>query len=86
MTGEGTADAPATFEEALRRLDEVVARLEGGEVGLEEAVALFEQGQAHLAACRERLAAAQRRIEELTADALPAAPGEPPEGEAEPPF
>lgn len=67
--GDGT---PPTFEEALRRLDEVVARLEAGEVGLEEALGLFEQGQALLAACRERLAAAQRRIEELTADDLPA--------------
>jgi len=65
-------ETPLTFEEALRRLDEVVARLEGGEVGLEEAVALFEQGQTLLASCRERLAAAQRRIEELTAEDLPA--------------
>ena len=55
-------------------------------MGLEEAVALFEQGQGYLAACRERLAAAQRRIEELTAEGLPAAPGEPPAGESEPPF
>ena len=54
----------------------MVARLEGGEVGLEEAVALFEQGQGYLAACRERLAAAQKRIEELTADELGPAPGD----------
>lgn len=66
-------NAPVTFEEALRLLDEVVARLESGEVGLEEAVALFERGQGYLAACRERLASAQRRIEELTAEDLPAA-------------
>lgn len=65
-------DVPVTFEEALRRLDEVVSRLESGEVGLEEAVALFERGQGYLAACRERLGAAQRRIEELTAEGLPA--------------
>jgi exodeoxyribonuclease VII small subunit len=71
-----------TFEEALRRLDEVVARLESGEVGLEEAVALFERGQRYLTACRERLAAAQRRIEELTAEDLPA---EGPPGEEPPP-
>jgi exodeoxyribonuclease VII small subunit len=57
---------PVSFEQALARLDEVVARLEGGEVGLEEAVALFEQGQGYLATCRERLARAQQRIEELT--------------------
>lgn len=69
--GGDAAAASVTFEEALRRLDEVVARLEGGEVGLEEAVELFEQGQRLLATCRERLAAAQRRIEELTAEGLP---------------
>lgn len=68
-------ETPVTFEEALRRLDEVVSRLESGEVGLEEAVALFERGQGYLAACRERLGAAQRRIEELTAEDLPPEPG-----------
>ncbi|MGD9694962.1 MAG: exodeoxyribonuclease VII small subunit [Thermoleophilia bacterium] len=77
-----------TFEEALRRLDEVVARLESGEVGLEEAVALFERGQGYLAVCRDRLGAAQKRIEELTAEGLPDA-GAGPEaaaGESPPPF
>lgn len=71
----GPGEPPVTFEEALRALDEVVSRLESGEVGLEEAVALFERGQGYLAACRERLAAAQRRIEELTAQELPPEPG-----------
>ncbi len=70
----GGAPAPATFEEALRLLDEVVARLESGDVGLEEAVALFERGQGYLAVCRERLTAAQQRIEELTADETPPPP------------
>lgn len=71
---------PVSFDRALAELDRIVARMEQGDVGLEEAVALFEEGQRHLATCRERLAAAQRRIEELTADDLPA--GE--EAEAEP--
>lgn len=65
---EPDAAAP-TFEQALAELDRVVARLESGEVGLEEAIALFEAGQGHLRACRERLALAQHRIEELTAEA-----------------
>lgn len=60
-----------TFEQALAGLESVVARLESGDVGLEEAVALFEEGQRHLAVCRERLAAAQGRIDELTASELP---------------
>jgi exodeoxyribonuclease VII small subunit len=80
------SEAPMSFEEALRRLDEVVARLDSGEVGLEEAVALFEQGQGYLAACRERLAAAQRRIEELTAEELPREPDAPAEETGGPPF
>lgn len=80
--GEETA-AALTFEQALTGLEGVVGRLEGGEVGLEEAVALFEEGQRYLAACRERLAAAQGRIEELTAADLPAA-ASPDQGTAEP--
>ena len=86
VSGTGPAEPPPTFEEALRRLDEVVARLEGGEVGLEEAVALFEQGQGYLAACRERLAAAQKRIEELTADELGPGPAGGAAKEPDPPF
>ncbi len=73
-----------SFERALAELDRVVARMESGEVGLEEAVALFEEGQRYLAACRERLDVAEKRIEELTADELPPARDEPPQDA--PPF
>ena len=62
-----------TFEAALDGLEGIVARLESGDVGLEEAVSLFEEGRRHLAVCRERLAVAQARIDELTAADLPAA-------------
>lgn len=80
MTGgdeerDGRRDAPEdagpAFEEALEQLDLIVARLEAGGVGLEEAVTLFERGQEHLRVCRARLDVAQRRIEELTAEELP---------------
>ena len=63
-----------------------MSRLESGEVGLEEAVALFERGQGYLAACRERLASAQRRIEELTAEELPPEGGRPDGQEPPTPF
>lgn len=76
-TGEPEG-AEVTFEAALAQLDEIVARLEAGGVGLEEAVGLFERGQGHLRACRARLDVAQRRIEELTAQELPADPGDEP--------
>lgn len=76
-----------SFDAALERLDDVVHRLEDGSVELEEAIRLFEEGTAYVARCRERLTAAQARIEELTATNLPG-----PEGDAaadaarEPPF
>lgn len=76
MSGESDTQEAVTFERALSRLDEVVERLESGAVGLEEAVALFEQGQEYLAVCRTRLEVAQKRIEELTAEDLPAEAGE----------
>jgi len=67
----------------LNALEAVVTQLERGEVGLEEAVRLFEDGQRYLAVCRERLGAAQARIDELTAAELPAGK-EPPESSGEP--
>jgi len=70
----GTEPTPTTFEAALVELEAVVTQLERGEVGLEEAVRLFEDGQRFLAVCRERLAVAQARINELTASELPAEP------------
>lgn len=90
MSGAGSAGAEPgaapSFERALAELEAVVARLESGEVGLEEAVTLFERGQAQLAVCRERLAVAQRRIEELTAEDLPRLRGGDDEERAGPPF
>lgn len=74
-TDTDAAPPELTFERALAELDRVVGCLEAGEVGLEEAVGLFEEGQRYLRACRERLAAAERRIESLTAAELPPAPG-----------
>ncbi len=76
MSGDTDTQEAVTFERALAQLDEVVERLESGGVGLKEAVALFERGQGYLEVCRTRLEAAQRRIDELTAEDMPALPGE----------
>jgi exodeoxyribonuclease VII small subunit len=53
------------FEELQRELDELVARLERGDVPLDEAIALWERGEALYRACAERLDRAELRIEEL---------------------
>ncbi len=54
-----------SFEELQRELDELVARLERGDVPLDEALALWERGEALYRACAERLDRAEVRIEEL---------------------
>ena len=56
-----------SFEEALRSLEEVVRRLEGGEVPLDESIALYERGEALRRHCQARLDAAQERIEKIVA-------------------
>ncbi len=58
-----------TFETSLNELELIVKQLEDGEMPLEESLKLFENG-VHLAReCRERLTAAERRIEVLMKDA-----------------
>ncbi|WAT18263.1 exodeoxyribonuclease VII small subunit [Aurantiacibacter sp. MUD11] len=59
--------AEMSFEDALRSLEEVVRRLEGGEVPLDESIALYERGEALRRHCQARLDAAQERIEKIVA-------------------
>ena len=53
------------FEELQRALDDIVARLERGDVPLDEALALWQRGEELYRACAERLERAELRIEEL---------------------
>ena len=57
-----------SFEGALERLETTVGRLEEGEMPLEEALELFEQGVALSRRCSTTLEAAEQRIEILIAD------------------
>ena len=51
-----------TFEERLARLQAIVTALETGDSPLEESVALYKEGLAHAAACREQLEKARHDI------------------------
>ena len=62
MAGKGKEP---TFEEALKGLEAVVARLESGDAPLEESIRLFEEGMRLSEACRKRLDEADRKIELL---------------------
>jgi exodeoxyribonuclease VII small subunit len=54
-----------TFEAAQKELEGIVDRLERGEAGLDEAIALWERGERLYRFCVEKLDAAQGKIEEL---------------------
>lgn len=62
MTAKGKEP---TFEEALKSLENVVAKLESGEIKLEESIRLFEEGMKLSSLCQKRLDDADRKIEIL---------------------
>lgn len=59
------------FEELQRELDEIVTRLEHGDVAVDEAIGLFRKGEELYKECVARLQGAELQIEEL----LPRDPG-----------
>lgn len=64
-----TPIADLSFEDALRSLEDVVRRLESGDVPLDESITLYERGEALRKHCQARLDAAQERIEKIVAGA-----------------
>jgi exodeoxyribonuclease VII small subunit len=62
-------DAPdvstLTFEAALKELEGIVARLEQGQVDLEDSIVLYERGQALKAHCEAKLKSAETRLEKI---------------------
>ena len=78
------------FEGALKRLEEIVTKLEAGELSLEDSVKLFEEGMEISRFCGKKLDDAERRVEillkradgELSEEAFePAGQGQAQEGE-----
>lgn len=61
------------FEQSLARLDEIVRRMERGDVALDEALSLFEEGTALAATCNKLLDDAELKVVRLTkgADGAP---------------
>lgn len=58
-----------SFEDALSKLEETVRRLEAGNLPLDEAVALFEEGSRLARQCNDRLEAAELKVSQLTRSA-----------------
>jgi exodeoxyribonuclease VII small subunit len=60
-----------TFEAAQRELEQIVARLERGEVAVDEAIALWRRGEELYRVCVEKLDTAAGRVEELSTEPEP---------------
>ena len=58
-----------TFEKALAELEQIVQKLERGDVPLEESVTIYERGEALKRRCDELLRQAEARVEKITLDA-----------------
>ncbi len=72
--GKGAASASddiasLSFEQALIQLEEIVTKLERGDVPLDQSISLYEHGEKLRAACQQRLDTAQARIEKIVAGA-----------------
>ncbi len=65
-----------SFEEALAALEQVVSQLEGGQVPLEQSIALYERGDALKKHCEAKLGEAELKVEKIVADGAKTAPFE----------
>jgi exodeoxyribonuclease VII small subunit len=75
--------AEKKFENALARLEEIVEKLEGGELPLEQSLKLFEEGIKLARICSSRLEDAERKVDILLKDKGGNLVKEPFEGEDE---
>lgn len=58
--------AALTYEAAVEKLESIVAQIESGDVGLEDSMALYEEGILLTQRCKEILATAEQRVEILS--------------------
>ncbi|MDD9978905.1 MAG: exodeoxyribonuclease VII small subunit [Boseongicola sp.] len=65
------SDTPVSemsFEDAMRALEDVVNRLEAGDVPLEDSIKLYERGAELKAHCQKKLAEAEEKVAQITLD------------------
>jgi exodeoxyribonuclease VII small subunit len=66
-----------SFEAALKELEEIVTKLEQGEVDLEESIQFYERGQLLKAHCEAKLKAAEGRLEKIVGAGKGVEPADP---------
>ncbi len=58
-----------SFEQALKRLEEIVSKLEKGEISLEESIKIYEEGHQLVKTCLAKLEKAEATVNALKKDA-----------------
>ncbi len=64
--GKKNHTPPKSFEDALHELEQILAEIENGQVGLEESLVKYERGNFLIQHCRAVLGAAEKQIELLS--------------------
>ncbi|MEW9582735.1 exodeoxyribonuclease VII small subunit [Paraburkholderia sp. DGU8] len=68
--GVDTAQLPETYEAAQAELEELVARMEGGSLSLEESLAAYRRGAALVAFCQQQLEKVEQQVRVLDGETL----------------
>ena len=68
MTAETSNVTALSFEQAVSELENIVARLERGDVPLDQSIEIYERGEALKKHCEALLSAAEARIEKIRID------------------
>jgi exodeoxyribonuclease VII small subunit len=56
------SQSPASYEAAVEELEQLVARMESGQLALDDMLGAYQRGAALLAYCRERLTAVENQV------------------------
>jgi exodeoxyribonuclease VII small subunit len=67
---QGSQAAPESYEEAVQELEQLLAKLESGQLPLDQLLTHYQRGATLLAYCRERLAAIENQISVLDEGSL----------------
>lgn len=81
MADENNDISQLSFEQALEKLEEIVNKLERGDVPLEESISIYEQGEALKKHCARLLQAAEDKVEKIRVGADGTAKGNEPLGD-----
>jgi exodeoxyribonuclease VII small subunit len=65
-----SANSPASYEAAVEELEQLVARMESGQLALDDMLGAYQRGAALLSYCRDRLSAVEDQVS-LLEDGLP---------------